>query len=47
MAIPLESFEPLLHAFLGVDNTARTAAESEINRLKTTPDTLVLSLAQV
>jgi hypothetical protein len=47
MAIPLPDFESLLAALLGVDNVARPAAENELMKLKSTPDVLMLSLAQV
>ena len=48
MAVPLAEFEPVLNAFLGVDNTARSAAHQYLNQLRTgQPDTLLLSLLQV
>lgn len=48
MASPLAEFEPVLRAFLGADNTARTAANQYLVQLRNSqPDTLLLSLLQV
>ena len=48
MAVPLPEFEPVLNAFLGADNTARTAANQYLQQLRSVqPDTLLLSLLQV
>lgn len=48
MAAPLAEFEPVLRAFLGIDDNARAQANHYLVQLRnSSPDTLLLSLVQV